>query len=92
MRLSLLRQAVNPRIVNLNNLLARGDSGLLMQFAQAGLIVGGLVAGAYCEYREFDRQTKFRDKSLMFGKPKGPDDEPSWGKKGEKDSNYWQFY
>ena len=46
-----------------------------------GIVVVGVTAGYYFERQEFNRMTRFRDKSALFGKQLGPDDPPSWGDK-----------
>ena len=37
---------------------------------------------------EAHRMTRFRDKSAMYGKQLGPDDNPSWGPKGDYPDKY----
>merc|ERR1719458_1689960 len=47
----------------------------------------GIPLGLYLEHQDINRMTRFRDKSALFGKEKGPDEEPSWGDK----EYYWKF-
>ena len=52
-----------------------------------GVLVFSVTLGNYIDKQDMYRQTRFRDKSALYGKEKGPDDPPSWG---EKDY-YWKF-
>lgn len=90
MRLSVLRAAINPRNISLNP----NNPSYKEQFFWAGIVlVGGWAAGTFIDREDQNRMVRFRDKSALFGKEKGPDDEPSWGDKiaGDSREYYWNF-
>ena len=71
---------VNPRNIQLPG---RGALGYPAQAMVVGVLWGvGLYAELYFLRKEAHRMTRFRDKSALFGKVKGPDDPPSWGPPG----------
>ena len=83
MRLSAIRTALNPR-----NLTYARQAPYSMQVAGVILIFGiTWPLGNYLERQDQNRMCRFRDKSALFGKEMGPDDEPSWGDK----EYYWKF-
>lgn len=74
-KLALNEMGINPR-----NITYPARAPLYFQIPVA--IVGGVVAVWWEMWHinnETHRMTRFRDKSALFGKPKGPDDTPSWG-------------
>ena len=83
MRLTPVRSALNPR-----NVAYIKNAPYSMQVAY--VVLGFAICvplGSYLERQEHNRMSRFRDKSALFGKEKGPDDEPSWGDK----EYYWRF-
>jgi hypothetical protein len=83
MRLTVVRTALNPR--NIEYLYTPSYKIQAVMFAS---VFGfGWPIGRYLEEQDQNRMTRFRDKSALFGKEKGPDDEPSWGAK----EYYWKF-
>lgn len=49
------------------------------------LSFGAFLIGAYIDHQEVNRRTRFRDKSMMHGKPKAEGEAPSWG------GDYWSI-
>ena len=83
MRLTAVRAALNPR-----NIAYVYTPSYKHQFASLALALGvGWSVGRYIDRQDKNRMSRFRDKSALFGKEKGPDDEPSWGDK----EYYWKF-
>ena len=83
MRLTAVRAALNPR-----NIAYVYTPSYKVQFAGLAFAFGvGWPLGRYLDRQDKNRMSRFRDKSALFGKEKGPDDEPSWGDK----DYYWKF-
>ena len=83
MRLTAIRAALNPR-----NIAYIYTPSYKVQIVMLAFALGaGWPIGRYIEAQDRNRMTRFRDKSALFGKEKGPDDEPSWG---DKEYN-WKF-
>ena len=83
MKLSILRAAMNPRNVQYHYF----PTYKVQSFWAAVVLATGIPLGLYLEHQDVNRMTRFRDKSALYGKEKGPDEEPSWGDK----EYYWKF-
>ena len=71
---------INPR-----NLAVRTNAPLPFQVGAFLFTLSALGLGMYIDRVEAYRLTRFRDKSMLYGKPKAEGEAPSWG--GE----YWTF-
>ena len=95
MRVGLIRRGLeqlkrdNPRL-NPRNFEYVPSASYKLQIAWLALLLPvAFTVGEYIEQQEFNRMTRFRDKSALYGSEKGPDDEPSWGC---KESEFkWNF-
>uniref|UniRef100_T1I695 Complex I-MNLL n=2 Tax=Rhodnius prolixus TaxID=13249 RepID=T1I695_RHOPR len=60
-------------------LLAIRMAGLsFVQYVALTLPVAALLVGRYLDNQETLRMTRFRDKSALYGRTLGPDEQPTW--------------
>ena len=71
---------INPR-----NLKTRISTTPLQSGVAIVAITAAALFGAYLDKVENSRYVRFRDKSMLYGKPKSEGEAPSWG------GDYWSF-
>ena len=72
---------INPR-----NLKYRISTTPAQSAATVAFIFTGFIVGHWVDRNENNRLVRFRDKSMLYGKPKSEaGDAPSWG------GDYWSF-